>query len=211
MPINNELPEITSLTSESDIKAKLKQELAKRPKKIIKDDSRRESAVLIPIFYEHGQFYILFTKRTELVHHHKGEISFPGGGFHPDDGSLIQTALRESQEEIGLEPSDVEVLGALDDIITRGSPFIISPFVGAIRAGYLYKPSVFEIAEIITVPIRSLLKMDCHAESPEIMPDGQHVTAHVFSYGSYRIVGATARILKQFLEIYSVSDCAGPG
>jgi 8-oxo-dGTP pyrophosphatase MutT (NUDIX family) len=165
---------------------------------------------LIPLYFKDGQFYILFTKRTELVHHHKGEISFPGGGFHPDDGSLLQTALRESQEEIGLSPCDVEVLGELDEIITRGSPFVISPFIGVFQPDYQFVSSVFEIAEIITIPISALLQKGCRTEGPETMPDGQLVTAYVFSHFHYRITGATARILNQFLEIYSGAVCSNP-
>lgn len=166
---------------------------------------------MIPIYFQNGQFYILFTKRTELVHHHKGDISFPGGGFHPDDGSLLQTALRESQEEIGLEPCDVEVLGQLDDIVTRGSPYIVSPFVGVFKPDYHYVPSAFEIAEIIVVPIEALLQTACCQSGPEVMPDGQLVTAYIFTHGTYRIVGATARILNQFLNVYSSALCADQG
>jgi 8-oxo-dGTP pyrophosphatase MutT (NUDIX family) len=136
------------------------------------------------------------------VHHHKGEISFPGGGYHPSDDTLLQTALRESQEEIGLDPADVEILGGLDDIITRGSPFIITPFVGVFPAAYQFKASAFEIAEIITVPIPALLKPDCREDSQETFPDGQIYPAYVYSYSRHRIIGATARILKQFLEVY---------
>ena len=100
-----------ALINEFEIKAKLKQALTQRPIKTIKDDKRRASAVLVPIYFLDGECYILFTRRTEFVHHHKGDISFPGGGFHPEDSSLLETALRESQEEIGLDPQDVEVLG----------------------------------------------------------------------------------------------------
>jgi 8-oxo-dGTP pyrophosphatase MutT (NUDIX family) len=161
--------------------------------------------VLIPLFYQDSQFNILFTKRTELVHHHKGEISFPGGGFHPSDSSLRQTALRESQEEIGLNPADVQVLGGLDEIITRGSPFIITPFVGVFPAGYRFETSAFEIAEIITAPVPALLIPQCREDSQELFPDGQMYAAYVYSYGQYRIIGATARILKQFLDLYQLA------
>src|SRR5271157_2069139 len=111
------------------INQKLKEALANRQKIRLDDPKRRPSAVLVPIYYQAGQHSILFTRRTELVHHHKGEISFPGGGYHADDGTLLNTALRESFEEIGLAPEDVEILGDLDDTLTRGSPYIISPFV----------------------------------------------------------------------------------
>jgi 8-oxo-dGTP pyrophosphatase MutT (NUDIX family) len=196
----------TGTSSESEIKVKIRQALAERPKRVIKDQTRRPSAVLIPLFYEHEQFHVLFTKRTELVHHHKGEISFPGGGYHPSDLHLLQTALRESQEEIGLIPSDVEVLGELDDIITRGSPYVVSPYVGAFRPAYHFTASAFEIAEILTMPIATLLKKDCREDHPEVAPDGIQFTAYVYSCGKYQIIGATARILHQFLDIYEKVD-----
>ena len=200
----------SALSYDTDIKSRLKQILANRPKKVVKDADRRPSAVLIPIYFEKDQFYILFTKRTELVHHHKGEISFPGGGYHADDCCLRQTALRESQEEIGFDPADVEVLGELDDFITRGTPFVISPFVGAFRPGYHFTTSTFEIAELIIVPISTLLQKSCREDGPEMMPDGQTVTAYVFNYGQYRITGATARILNQFLDIFASAECSSP-
>jgi 8-oxo-dGTP pyrophosphatase MutT (NUDIX family) len=200
------------LKTQSEIIAGLKQVLAGRTNKTIVDNNRRPSAVLIPLYYQDEQFHILFTKRTELVHHHKGEISFPGGGFHISDGSLLQTALRESQEEIGLNPDDVEVLGGLDEIITRGSPFIITPFVGVFAAGYHFKTSTFEIAEIITVPVSDLLRPEFLEESQETFPDGQVFAAYVYKYGRYGIIGATARILKQFLDVYRQTIQAGrPG
>ena len=80
----------------------------------------KRAGVLIPVYFKAGEHFILFTRRTELVHYHKGEISFPGGGYHDEDKSLLTTALRESFEEIGLVPEDVTVLGELDDVATRG-------------------------------------------------------------------------------------------
>src|SRR5512135_2908396 len=73
------------------------------------------AAVLIPLFPKQGEYHILLTKRTEHLNHHRGEISFPGGRAEPDDTDLIQTALRETWEEVGIEPDDVEILGVLDD------------------------------------------------------------------------------------------------
>jgi 8-oxo-dGTP pyrophosphatase MutT (NUDIX family) len=186
----------------SSFNQKLKEALASRQKLRLFDPQRRPSAVLIPIYFQNGRPVILFTRRTELVHHHKGEISFPGGGYHPDDGSLVVTALRETFEEIGLEPKDVEILGELDDTLTRGSPYIISPFVGVIPADFKYKLSTFEIAEIIEIPIPELLKDGCRREEPGYTIEGMPVTAYVFAYNNKLIIGATARILKQFLEIY---------
>lgn len=183
--------------------ASLKAALAERKKISLVDPSRKPSAILIPIYDQDGRFFILFTKRTELVHYHKGEISFPGGGYHPDDISLQTTALRESQEEIGLLPADVTILGELDDMKTRHSNYIITPFVGKISPDYQFTSCAFEIAEIIVVPVDALLEPTCRVSAPETMEDGEQVTAYVYNYKHHKITGATARILNQFLGIFS--------
>jgi 8-oxo-dGTP pyrophosphatase MutT (NUDIX family) len=190
-------------TDISDTYTKLKAALAARNRLSLIDPTRKLSAVLIPIYDQDGRFFILFTRRTELVHYHKGEISFPGGGSHPDDGSLQVTALRESQEEIGLLPGDVIVLGELDDIKTRHSNYIITPFVGKITPGYQFTSCAFEIAEIIVVPLDALLEPDCRLSEAETVEDGEQVTAYIYNYQHYKITGATARILNQFLGIFS--------
>lgn len=116
---------------------------------------------------------------------------------------MLNTALRESFEEIGLVPGDVEVLGQLDDILTRGSPYIVSPFVGSILPDYRFKVSDFEIAEIIQIPISALLAEGCRREEPVVMLGGREVIPSTYAYNGKLIIGATARILKQFLDIYS--------
>ncbi len=167
------------------------------------DGNRKPSAVLVPIYFKDGQYFILFTRRTEIVHYHKGEISFPGGGYHEADGNLLKTALRESFEEIGLAPEDVNMLGELDDVATRGSLYIISPFVGSIRPDYAYKLSSFETAEVIQVPVLALLQKGCRREEPQIVAGGSSFISYVYSFEGKLIVGATARILKQFLDIFN--------
>ena len=118
---------------------RLRQALSERQKRHITDASRVLSAVLLPVYQKQGQYHILFTQRTDNVRDHKGQISFPGGAYEEEDGTLINTALREASEEIGLSPGDVEVLGELDDMATIGSGYIISPFVGAIPWPYQFE------------------------------------------------------------------------
>jgi 8-oxo-dGTP pyrophosphatase MutT (NUDIX family) len=180
----------------------LKEALSKRLKMHIQDESRKPSAVLVPFYYSKGQYYILFTRRTELVHYHKGEISFPGGGYHQDDGTLVNTALRESYEEIGLAPEDVAILGELDDMLTKGSHYVISPFVGAILPDYKFVLSSFETAELIQIPVTALLEKGCRREEPEIVLGDRPVIPYVYAYEGKLIIGATARILKQFLDVF---------
>lgn len=162
----------------------------------------KRAGVLIPVYFKAGEHFILFTRRTELVHYHKGEISFPGGGYHDEDKSLLTTALRESFEEIGLVPEDVTVLGELDDVATRGSHYIISPFLGSIRSDYQYKLSSYETAEIIQIPLSVLQNKNCRREEPPLSFGDNSFIPYVYAVGGKLIIGATARILKQVLEIF---------
>jgi 8-oxo-dGTP pyrophosphatase MutT (NUDIX family) len=181
---------------------KLKEYLSQRPVEHLSEKGRVLSAVLLPLFIRQDKQYLLFTRRSQYVRYHKGEISFPGGGFDEGDVTLLNTALRESREEIGLKPEDVEILGELDDIFTKFSNYIISPFVGSIADGYDFKMSQFELDEIITIPVAALMEKGALRFEPRFFENGAPLSPHVFYYQDKKITGATAAILKQFLEIY---------
>ena len=181
---------------------RLREALSRGQKQHIIDAKLVPSAVLVPIYYKQGQYYILFTKRTERVKEHKGQISFPGGACQEGDRKLIDTALRECAEEIGLVPSEVEVLGELDDTLTETSNYIISPFVGLIPWPYQFKVDGWETEEIIEVPVSALMDKDCLRQETEIK-SGQAVTSYFYHYQGRVIWGATARILHQFLDIFA--------
>jgi 8-oxo-dGTP pyrophosphatase MutT (NUDIX family) len=158
-----------------------------------------KAAVLLPLFMKDRSYHILFTKRTDRVKHHKGEISFPGGNYDAADGDIVTTALREAHEEIGLKPQDVALVGALDEVRTL-SDFVVSPFVGLIPYPYTFVPSPDETAEIIILPLAGFFKEGVLTE--EYMTY-QERTERVSTYhcGRHVIWGATARILRQFLEL----------
>ena len=156
--------------------------------------------MLVPVFLKGGQYHLLFIQRTERVREHKGQISFPGGAYEKADKTLLETALREAKEEIGLAPSDVEVLGELDDMLTVSTNYIISPFVGLIPFPYKFELDQWETEELIEAPIAVLQKKGCFNEEITII-DGQEDVGYTFKYGEKVIWGATARILKQFLEL----------
>lgn len=180
---------------------KLREAFTRRRKQTITDEKRLSSAVMLPIYYKEGQCYILFTRRTEKVKEHKGQISFPGGA-RLDGESLRETALRESLEEIGLAPTDVEVLGELDDTVTITSNFIVTPFVGVIPWPNSLKADGWETDELIEAPIAALLDKNSREDKNEVI-DGKPVTSYFYHYGGRVIWGATARILHQFLELYT--------
>jgi 8-oxo-dGTP pyrophosphatase MutT (NUDIX family) len=189
-------------TLQPTLSERIKMILSRRRKTRLVSTWRKPSGVLIPFYQKDGQYFLVFTRRSQLVHHHKGEISFPGGGYHASDGNLKQTALRETWEEIGLEPTSVDVLGELDDTPTKGSAFIITPFVGLIPADYSFKLSDFEIGQLIHMPVDALLVEDCLRIGPEIILDGSQYGVYEYTFQGQTVIGATARILKQFLEIY---------
>jgi len=185
-----------------DMKQRLKQNFSLRQARHIVATNRVPAAVLLPIYRKQGQYYVLFTKRTERVKEHKGEISFPGGAYQEGDATLMNTALRECAEEIGLEADDIEILGELDDTFTITSNYVISPFVGFISWPYTLKLDRWEIEELIEIPISALLDEDCAHEETEII-DGEVVTSYSYYYQGRIIWGATARILNQFLDNFA--------
>jgi 8-oxo-dGTP pyrophosphatase MutT (NUDIX family) len=189
------------------MKEKIRQALSARKKLHISDKSLNEAAVVLPIFYRNGEYHILFTRRSNQVPHHKGQVSFPGGGRHESDHNLMETALREAWEEVGLEPKDVEILGELDDTCTATSGFVISPFVAFIPYPYEFKVSHDEIDEIFDMPISTLLyKADVKKEHYAV--GDKLLTAYSYEYGGRVIWGATAGILRQFLEIWQSASGA---
>ena len=191
------------------MKQRLRQALSLRKKRRIIDASQVSAAVLLPIYWKQEQYYLLFTKRTQEVKNHKSQISFPGGAYQEEDGTLVNTALRESAEEIGLMAGDVELLGELDDFVTQVSSYIISPFVAIIPWPYKFKVNRKETEESIEVPISALLDMGRLRLETRIIDD-EEVTSFFYPYQGRVIWGATARILNQFLEIFTLAmEAAG--
>ena len=157
------------------------------------------AAVLIPLFFKDGQAHLLFTKRTETVAHHKGQISFPGGRFDDTDSSLEFTALRETEEEVGIHQNQVEILGRTDRFLTN-TYFLVSPYVGFFSYPYPYVVSEAEIDRIIEVPLLHLLQPEIFETKP-IKKDGQSWMVHYYHYQSDVIWGVTGFLLSNFLSI----------
>lgn len=184
---------------EKDFIDRIRNTLSSRQRKVIEHPPFSHAAVLVPLFKKGEDCYLLFTKRSDQVKYHKGEISFPGGGVDEEDFELINTALREAHEEIGLKESDVQIIGILDDIVTI-SQFIVTPIVGLFPYPYPFKVSEMEISELIEVPLSSLLDGNCFSEQ-EIFRGGRNEIVYAYQYEKHKIWGATARILKQFLDL----------
>jgi 8-oxo-dGTP pyrophosphatase MutT (NUDIX family) len=156
----------------------------------------RRAGVLVPLFVRGAMLWVVFTRRTETVEHHRGQISFPGGAEEPGDEDLSATALRESGEELGIRPGDVRLLGPLSPIVTV-TDFYVAPFVAAIPQPYLFTPAENEIAEVIEAPVAAL--RDPAIRETKFLP-GRDEPVLFYRYGAHVIWGATARILAELLE-----------
>ena len=182
------------------IRAKL---AAHQPAYIV-DETLPRAAVLLPLYESGGETHVLFTVRSELVEHHKGQISFPGGAYDATDPDLRFTAIRETWEEIGVGMDHVDVIGQLDEMITI-SNFLVRPFVGRITepGPYPFVHSEIEVAEILEVPLQHLQDERNVVVEPR-MYQGREILAYSYRWGDHLIWGATGRILKQFLDLVQV-------
>jgi len=166
----------------------------------IEEEGFITSAVLMPIFSIAGEAHVLFTKRTDQVETHKGQFSFPGGIKDPQDRSLLATALRECREEIGMDTNSVEILGQLDDITTSAAPIVITPFVGVIPYPHPFRLNPGEVERLLEVPLEFFLR-ESSVRVEWASRRGRVKPAYYYDYGGDVIWGATAWIVRNFIEV----------
>ncbi len=162
--------------------------------------SLRSAAVLVPLACDQGELNLLFTRRTDLVHDHKGQVAFPGGAAEPQDSSVEDTALRETYEEIGIPPKEICVLGKLPPFPTI-TGFLICPVVGMIPWPYDLHLSPEEVSRVFTVPFQWLADPANRIEKEMVLADGRVEKVTFFdNYEGEKVWGATARIALYFLR-----------
>jgi 8-oxo-dGTP pyrophosphatase MutT (NUDIX family) len=155
-----------------------------------------DAAVLLPIFSHPGRPGLVFTERRIDLRRHAGEISFPGGRQDTPDESLLDTALREAEEEIGLDPAEVQVAGALPPVGTFVTGYKVHPFVGVIPEGLRYRPNPDEVAAILIFTLDQLRE---GFAMRRLVRRGIPIRTPTYEVGEHMIWGATARILSDFL------------
>ena len=183
----------------TDLADLIRGKLAHRPRRTLNDDGLRRAAVLIPLFPEEGEPRVLFTRRTDTVQDHKGQISFPGGAADRNDPDAMTTALRETEEELGIPRDQVLVLGALDDVHATVSGFLITPFAGIIPHPFPFRVNAAEIAEVLTVPLR-VFRDPSRMRVEQRQRAAQRIDVYFYTYGPHEIWGVTARIMKSFID-----------
>jgi 8-oxo-dGTP pyrophosphatase MutT (NUDIX family) len=166
---------------------------------------RTDSAVLVPLYEENDGLHAVFNRRRDDLRRHAGEISFPGGRQDEPDESLVHTALREAEEEIGLPSDAVEILGALQPTPTLATNYAIYPFVGRIEPGHVWKPSAGEVAEVLEL---SLDDLRAGYARKRLLRRGVPFRTDVYCVDDNLIWGATARILGDLLDRVERVGCA---
>jgi 8-oxo-dGTP pyrophosphatase MutT (NUDIX family) len=160
--------------------------------------THRKAAVLVPIIQSGIYLDILLTLRTDLVEHHKNQISFPGGVADGDDESIIDTALRETYEELGIKRDTIEILGELEQLTTP-SGFHISPVVGYLSSLPALRINPTEVTEVFTVPLDFFLE-EQNMRSERRVVDGTEYDIYFYHYGEKIIWGATAHMIRSLVR-----------
>ena len=182
---------------------RLRELLAQRPAIEIDAPQHRRACVLVPLIADNGGWSILFSRRSDQLQAHSGQIAFPGGAVERGE-SLEDAAIREAHEEVGIPGEHVELIGRLDDVITN-SGFLVAPFVGVLQERIEYVLQESEVVEVFEVPVEALLDI----RNPEVRYVAwrqRKYPAYFYRYGTWEIWGLTGRMLKAFLDLVWLSS-----
>ena len=174
--------------------------LQNRTPGMLSGEKFKAAAVLVPMQERADGDYLVLTRRAAMLNSHSGQVAFPGGGIDSRDSGPLAAALRESQEEIGIDPDHVRVLGRLDQV-TASANYLVTPFVGLIPHPYEFHLNLSETAAVFSVPVAALLEPGCFTAEPRLHPPHRRDPIYHFYYQGWDIWGATARIIMQLLEL----------
>lgn len=189
-----------------DLPDRLQRRLSSRTRSTQAEWSAQPAAVLVPLYRASGEWHVLYTLRTDSVDAHRGQVSFPGGQIEPDDTGPEEAALREAEEEVGIRPQDVRLLGRLDPLLTI-THYCVEPVVGVIPWPYRLRLNAHEVALAFGVPIRWLAdasNVEVH-ERPAIPPEPPAPVHFFRPFQGQVIWGVTARITLNLIEILGSS------
>lgn len=194
----------TALT-EDEIKARI-EAYCRDQHDALPSSASRKASVLIPLYWEGGEWHILFTRRSEKLNDHKGQVSFPGGAIDQDDRNAYRAALREAYEEIGLESKNIKILGRLKDYWTI-SDFIVSPIVARIQWPFKMVVNHEEVGRVFSIPLSFFADKHNIEIKTFTLPNG--IDTRLFSFSPYDgevVWGVTARIVIRLLKVLELLE-----
>jgi 8-oxo-dGTP pyrophosphatase MutT (NUDIX family) len=165
------------------------------------------AAVFIALVQRPSGLHVIFTRRAPHLYDHAGQISFPGGRIEPDDPDAVAAALRETQEEIGIDTQFVEVIGTQPCFLTS-TRFTMKPVIGLVRPGFSITPNLTEVAEVFEVPLSVLMDTRLHRLHEARLPDGGHRFYFSISWHAYFIWGATAALVRNLYHYLAAAQGA---
>ena len=168
-------------------------------------DGTKPAGVLIPLHFHDDAWHVIVNVRSEHVSQHKGEIAFPGGKLEPDDVDMTACALRETWEEMGVRPEDVDVLGTMNARTTRTN-FLVWPTVGVVPHPYDFNADPREVAKVVELPLDLLLDGTAVLHEAALKPDGTLVRRAAYGHEGHLVFGATAWILGDLLDVIKNLD-----
>ncbi len=186
-------------TAENDFegfKKIISERLASREKRSINFPEYKKSAVLILFMEKEGLPHVVMTLRTDKVSTHKGQVSFPGGGYDSTDKDFLGTALRETMEEVGIPPEEIEILGEFDEYISVMG-YHVYVYVGSVNRVHEYIVCMDEIDEMLEVPF-SIFYNESYTKCEKMTYEGRDYDVYYYDFGSRTIWGMTARIITDF-------------
>jgi 8-oxo-dGTP pyrophosphatase MutT (NUDIX family) len=171
-----------------------------------RDAVTRAAAVLVPIVRRNDELHLVFIRRSDSVESHRGQVAFPGGRVDPTDTSLLDTALREAHEEVGIEPHVVDVLGGFPTMSTVSSGMRVAPFVGVLKRPVDYRIQEVEVAQVFEVPLR-VLADPSYRGVYEWRRDKDRASSNfpAIFYSGQTIWGLTLRITENLLELMGIA------
>lgn len=199
----NETDEIPALDHYLE-RLRVKLQRADAAPKPLPGTERKAAAVLVPIFRRDGDLHVLYTRRSDRMSSHRGQVAFPGGRFDRRDPHLLAAALREAYEEVGIEPQAVEVLGSFEGRRTHSTDILVTPFVGLVRGNQQWRADPKEVAEVFDVPLRALSDQRYRGHY-RWHNDGRVTTHPAILYGGQTIWGLTYALTLSFLELAGLS------
>lgn len=201
--MNGERAALRRVAAECGFFERLRGVLKPLSHRVAPPEGLRSAGVLVPLRARGNEVTVVLARRTEQVPHHKGQVCFPGGSRDPGDPDLLETALREAEEELGIRRGDVEILGTMDPVITV-TGFCIQPFVAKFSSTAEFRLDEFEMAEVFEAPLQIFGEFDRYRYAESTFREERN-RVYFFDYGPRIIWGATAMILHRLAEL--VVEC----